>query len=407
MDLLGDKGFRRLLVGQTVSSIATTALFLALGIWAKVLTDSNALAGSVFLALGLPTLLSPLGGHLIDRVPRRKPLLVITNAAFGAGILSLLAVHDRHQLWLIYVVAALTGLSTDILGSSRGALIKDMLADDRLGAANALLQTISQGTRLLSPLLGAGLFTLLGGHGLAIVVAAMFGVAALAMTTVRVTESPPEPPTGNRLLTELMAGFRHLRRVPLLLQMTMAVALAACVIGLLETAAFAIIDQGLHRSPAFYGVLDTVQGVGAVGGGVTAVWFMRRLGEARAGGVGLGLIGVGSLAMVVPSLLPVMAGVVLLGFGVPVFVVAWSTSMQRYTPPRLQGRVGAAGNLALSAPQTVSIGIGAALISVVDYRILLVVIFAGTVASAALLLIRPARVAVEQADQVPQPSPAA
>jgi MFS family permease len=403
MDLLGDKGFRRLLIGQTASSIATTSLYLALGIWAKDLTHSNALAGSVFLALGVPTLLSPLGGHLIDRVPRRKPLLVVTNAAFGAAVLSLLAVHDRHQLWLIYVVAALAGLSTDILGSSRGALIKDMLDDDRLGAANALLQTISQGTRLLSPLLGAGLYTLLGGHGLAIAVASMFGVAALAMTAVRVTESPPEPASGQKLLTELMAGFRHVRAVPLLLQMTIAVAVACCVVGLLETAAFAIIDQGLHRSPAFYGVLESVQGVGSVAGGITVAWFMRRIGEARAGGIGLGLIGLGSLAMAVPSLLPVMSGVVLLGFGVPVFVVAWSTSMQRYTPARLQGRVGAAGNLALTGPQTLSIGVGAALIGVVDYRILLVAIFLGTMASAALLLIRPATAAV---DPVPAPTPA-
>ncbi|HEX5120571.1 MAG TPA: MFS transporter [Pseudonocardiaceae bacterium] len=404
MDLLRDSRFRRLLVGQSVSSVATTSLFLALGIWAKDLTHSNALAGSVFLALGLPTLLSPLGGHLIDRVPRRKPLLVITNAAFGAGVLSLLAVHDRHQLWLIYVVAALAGLSTDVLGSSRGALLKDMLADERLGPANALLQTISQGTRLLSPLLGAGLYTVLGGHGLAIAVATMFGVAALAMTAVRVAESPPEPASGQRLLTELMAGFRHVRTVPLLLQMTVAVALACCVVGLLETAAFAIIDQGLHRSPAFYGVLESVQGVGSVAGGITAARFMRRLGEARAGGIGLALIGAGSLAMAVPSLVPVMAGVTLLGFGVPVFIVAWSTSMQRYTPARLQGRVGAAGNLALTGPQTVSIGVGAALIGVVDYRVLLVAIFLGTMASAALLLIRPAATVVEP---VPQPAPTA
>jgi MFS family permease len=401
MKLLGDKGFRRLLVGQTLSSVATTSLYLALGIWAKSLTDSNAQAGLVFLALGVPTLLSPLGGHLIDQVPRRKPLLVITNAAFGAGVLSLLGVQDRHQLWVIYVVAALAGLSTDILGSSRGALVKDMLPDELLGRANALLQTLSQGTRLLSPLLGAGLYTLLGGHGLAIVVASMFGVAAVAMTAVRVTESDPEPASGRGLLTEVMAGFAHLRAVPLLLQMTVAVALAACVVGLLETAAFAIIDQGLHRSPAFYGVLESVQGVGSVAGGCSAAWVMRRLGEARAGGVGLGLIGVGSLAMAVPFLAPVMVGVVLLGFGVPVFIVAWSTSMQRHTPPRLQGRVGAAGNLALTGPQTVSIGVGAALIGVVDYRILLVVIFAGTVGSAALLLIRPARVPVTESDLAP------
>src|ERR1700761_4398995 len=207
MGVLRDRRFRRLLVGQVVSSVAVSALYLALGIWAKDLTHSNALAGLVFLALGVPSLLSPLGGHLIDKVRRRKPLLIITNAALGGVVLTLLAVHGRQQLWLIYAVAAAAGLATDVLMSSRSALVKDMLSDDELGPANALLQTLSQGTRLLSPLLGAGMYTVLGGHGLSLTVASLFAVAAIALCAVRVTESEPEAHTGIGLRTQLMAGF--------------------------------------------------------------------------------------------------------------------------------------------------------------------------------------------------------
>jgi MFS family permease len=391
MRLLGDKRFRRLLVGQTVSGVAVMALYLALGIWAKDLTHSNALAGLVFLALGVPTLLSPFGGHLVDRVRHRRPLLVVTNAVIGLATLSLLAIHDRHQLWVIYAVAAATGLATDVLSSSRSALLKDMVADEHLGQANAVLQTLSQGTRLLSPLLGAGLYTLLGGHGLAIVVAALFAVAAAALTMVRVDESPVEPP--GRLRTELMAGFRHVRSVPLLTQLVIVGALAFSVVGLLETVAFAIISQGLHRPPAFYGVIDTVQGAGAVAGAVLATRVMRRFGEARTVGIGLALVGIGAVALTAPALVPVLAGTIVLGFGVPLFVVGWATGLQRYTPARLQGRTNAAANLMLTVPQTASIGLGAALIAVVDYRILLLVIFLGMAASGAVLLVRPATAA--------------
>ncbi|HEX5407484.1 MAG TPA: MFS transporter [Pseudonocardiaceae bacterium] len=390
MGVLRDRRFRRLLVGQVVSSVAVSALFLALGIWAKDLTHSNALAGCVFLALGVPTLLSPLAGHLIDRVRRRKPLLIITNAGLGAVVLTLLAVHGRPQLWLIYAVAAAAGLATDVLGSSRSALLKDMMSDDDLGPANALLQTLSQGTRLLSPLFGAGMYTLLGGHGLAIVVASLFGVASLALSAVHVTESEPEPHTGLRLRTELMAGFRHVRSVPLLSQLAVVGALAFGVVGLFETVGFAIVDQGLHRTPSFYGVIDTVQGVGAVAGGIVSARIMRRWGEGRTVGIGLAMIGIGAAAMIAPAMAPVLTGTVVLGFGVPLFVVGWSTGLQRYTPPRLQGRVNAAANLMLSGPQTASIGLGATLIAIVDYRILLLVIFAGMLVSGAILLIKPA-----------------
>jgi MFS family permease len=392
--LVRHRQFRRLLIGQTLSSVAVTALYLALGIWTKDLTGSNALAGSVFLALGVPALLSPLGGHLIDRIPRRQPLLVGTNAAVGAAVLSLLAIQDRHQLWLIYAVAAVTGLANDVLGASKSALLKDMLPDDQLGPANALLQTLSQGTRLLSPLLGAGLYTLLGGHGLAITVAALFGVAAAAMSLVRVTESPVEDTTGARWLTTVTAGFRHVRAVPLLVQLVVVGALAFGVVGLLETVAFAVIGQGLHRSPSFYGVIDTVQGAGAIVGAIVAVRVLRRVGEARTVGIGLAMIGVGSAALAPPSLVPVLAGTFVLGFGVPLFVVGWSTGLQRYTPPRLQGRVNAAANLMLTGPQTASIGLGAALIAVVDYRLLLLVTFTGMAVAGAILLIRPAATTV-------------
>jgi MFS family permease len=97
MGALRDPRFRRLLAGQSLSSFGDTALYLTLGIWAKSLTNSNAAAGGVFLALGIPALFAPLAGHLADRVQRRR-LLIITNAATGLMVLSLLAVHSQAQL---------------------------------------------------------------------------------------------------------------------------------------------------------------------------------------------------------------------------------------------------------------------------------------------------------------------
>jgi hypothetical protein len=47
-----DARFRRLLIGNSVSSFGDSALYLSLGIWAKDLTDSNAAAGAIFLAEG-------------------------------------------------------------------------------------------------------------------------------------------------------------------------------------------------------------------------------------------------------------------------------------------------------------------------------------------------------------------
>jgi MFS family permease len=54
--------------------------------------------------------------------------------------------------------------------------------------------------------------------------------------------------------------------------------------------------------------------------------------------------------------------------------VAATTALQRRTPPAVLGRVAGAFQLALTIPQLTSIGLGAALIAVVNYRVLLVAI---------------------------------
>lgn len=83
-------------------------------------------------------------------------------------VLSLLAVHGRAQLWIIYVVAFCYGIAFSILSRAGAGLRKDMLADDELGAANAALQTVGQGLRIVAPLAGAGLYVAVGGSAVAV-----------------------------------------------------------------------------------------------------------------------------------------------------------------------------------------------------------------------------------------------
>jgi MFS family permease len=389
MGALRDPRFRRLLAGSALSSFGDSALYLTLGIWAKSLTGSNAAAGGVFLALGIPALFAPLTGQLADRMRRRR-LLIITNAATGLLVLSLLAVHSRAQLWIIYLVAFGYGLSFGLLGSASAGLRKDLLADGDLGGANAALQTINQGLRIVSPLVGAALFAALGGGAVAVLDTATFAVAIVALASIRLTETPPEARGQASYLRDLTAGFRHLRSVPLLAQITLMCACAFSVIGLNETIIFAVIDQGLHRPPSFFGITSSVQGAGSIAAGLTVAWLLKRLGTARMIGLGLAVFALAAAAYRTHSLVLVLAAAVGDGIALIWLVVALTTAAQRYTPPQLQGRVTAAWTMLVLTPQTISIAAGAALISFVDYRSMLLVIVAVLGACALLLLIRAA-----------------
>ena len=369
--LLALRDARLYLLGQTLSLFGDTALYLALGIWVKSLTGSNAAAGLIFFALTLPSLGAPLAGLLVDRV-RRRPLMIVTDLLVGAAVLLLLLVHDRGQLWLIYAVAGLYGAAGLVFGSAQSALLTVMLPDDLLGAGNAALQTVREALRLVGPLAGAGLYAAIGGGAVAVVDALTFAASALCLAVLHV----PETARGRgdqRLAAEVAAGVRHVIGTVALRQIVFTVAVALLVIGFSETLVFAVVGQGLHRPPAFLGVLSAVQGVGAIGGGLTAARVLRRIGDARLIALGLGLFALGELPLVSGALAVVVGGFVVAGAGLPWVVVGFGMALQRRAPAALQGRVYAAADTMVSVPQTISIAVGAALSTIVDYRLLIAV----------------------------------
>jgi MFS family permease len=390
--------------GQVFSLFGDTALWLAMGIWVKTLTGSNAAAGLVFFFANAPVLLAPLTGLLVDRV-RRRPLLIAVNAATGGAVLLLLLVHGRGQVWLVYLVMTWYGLAYSVLAAAQSALLTTMLPADLLADANGALRTVQESLRLVGPLTGAGLFVLVGAHTVAILDAATFAVPVVSLLALRVREPAPQP-RRSRWRAELTAGLRYVARTPALRHLVIAAACAMTVFGFTETVIYAVAGTGLHKPPAFVGVLVAVQGIGAVVGGPTAAPLVRRIGEGRLVGLGMGLAGVAALLEMPPFLPSVLAGVILFGVSIPWLVVGFTTLVQRLTPPGLQGRVYAAADTLVTTPQTVSIAVGAGLISATGYRPLLAALAVVVALAAAYLLTRPEQRQPEQC-QPEQGQPAA
>ena len=149
--------FRLLFGGLLASMTAESILLLALAIWVKDLTGSNGLAGATIFAVIAPMTLAPLVGWVVDRYPRR-PFFVAANLVTAALLAPLFTVRDAGDVWIIYVVAALYGLSYITLGAALSGLIREMVPVELLAEANGVLQTVRQGLRLVGPLAGAALY---------------------------------------------------------------------------------------------------------------------------------------------------------------------------------------------------------------------------------------------------------
>ena len=130
-------------------------------------------------------------------------------------------------------------------------------------------------------------------------------------------------------------------------------------------------------------------GAGAVLGGMAAAPLLRRVSEPLLLAMALACMTLAMLALAVPDIVVVLAGMVVAGFVGPWLGVAGVTAFQRRTPPALMGRVFGVLNLVLTIPQAASIGIGAALITAVSYRVLLIVIAVAAAASGLFVIGQP------------------
>ncbi|MGU3645811.1 MFS transporter [Microbacterium sp. C23T] len=377
-------GFPRLAAGWVATNLGDSALFLMVAVWVKELTGSDVAAGFVFVALGLPAILAPFIGMLADRMPRRR-LLVLNNVALVPIVLSLLLVSGTAQLWLVYAVVFLYSAAGYVTASAQSGIIRAMLRDDQLASGNGVLSTIDNGLRLVSPLIGTALYVWLGAPAVIVLTAACFAVAAVIVAGLPVGGAAPAREPGRGYSRELVAGFEQLFAPQSLRVITIAAAIGFGATGLLNIIVFPALDA-MHADPVAIGVLVPIQGAGAVFGGLLSATVVTRWGEGRSAALGLLLIAVGSVPFAFGSVVLGGAGMFVMGIGIPITVVAFSTLRQRLTPDALQGRTGAAANVVVNLPQTLVSIAGAGLLLVVDYRVLIWVAVGAVLIGAATAL---------------------
>jgi MFS family permease len=367
------RAVRLYLAALAPSLFGDSAMLLAAGVWAKELTGSSGAAALVTFALWAPSLVGPLLGALADRF-RRLPLVIAVNAVMAGWVLLLLAVRGAGQVWLLFAVIVGYGVSYAVVEPAESALFTSLVSGEELAALNGVRVGLQESCKLLAPATGAALFVWWGPHSVVTLDAASFALAAVLLLRLRAAGNVAEASkgrAGGRAWEGLCAGVRHLTGTPELRRTLAGCAAGMVALGLSASTSFAVIDEGLHRSPAFLGVLSPVLGVSSVAGGALAPVALRALGERRAAAAGIALLGAAGAVNAVPWLPAVVAGSVLRGLGAPAVVVAAVTLVQRRTPDEVRGRTLAAAGAVLNVPVTAGLGLGAGLLAWVDYKVLL------------------------------------
>jgi MFS family permease len=362
---LGVAGFRSLFFSTLASSFGTLLAAVALAIDVKDRTNSGLWVGGVLLVEFLPAIAVGLTlGPLLDRLERRT--LMVAADLLRAGVFVTLPFATSAAQ--IVALALVAGLATGFFRPAVYAGVPNLVPEQMLGPANALLQTIENISWAVGPVVGGVLTAASGPEAAYWINAVSFLVSAVFVIRIpaRLLQSATALSRGH--WTDLKEGFVTVLRSRPLLAVLVGWGLALCGTGAIGVSEVFMAKDTLHGGDFGYGLIYGGTGIGLVVGSFWSSSLVDRLGIARTYGAALLLMSAG-FAVGAASVDVWMAAVccVVAGVGNGIAVVCNALLVQR-TRDDVRGR---ALTFVMSATWTgmgISIVVAGALMSPTDAR---------------------------------------
>ncbi len=331
--------FRWLVTGTTVNLLGSGIAPVAL---AFAVLDLGGGASELGLVVGLYALADVaavlFGGVLGDRLPRTVMLQgSAAAAAVAQGLVALSLIGGWSSIPLLAVLGMLNGCLGALGTPSSSAITQQTVPADQLQRAISW-RRIAQNVSMIIGTGLAGLLVVWVGSGWALAFDALtFAVAALLFTQVRVAPVAA-PATQAGLWGDVASGFREVMRHTWLWLLILQALLYHLFYGGAQSVLGPIVvGDGLGR-PAWGWALSAMMVGFVVGGLVTLRWRPRH--ALFAGTCFLALTAAFPLAMAwSDSLVVVLVGAWLHGFGLEIFSVGWDLSIQEQVDPDKLARV--------------------------------------------------------------------
>jgi MFS family permease len=335
------RNFQLYFIGQLISNAGTWMQIIAQGWLVYQLTHSEFALGVVSFASAIPVLfVTPFGGVVVDRVPKRT-LLVITQSAtmLLAFALAALAFTNVVREWHIFVLAALIGVVNAFDAPARQAFVVEMVGKEDMPNAIALNSMMFNSARVIGPGIG-GLLLAAFGPAWCFTINGLSFLAVIAGLLLMKLPPHPVQPARSAAIPQLVEGVRYVSRHADMWGL-LVLAIIFSMFGLsYSTLLPAFADTVLHGGPEVYGWLNAATGVGAV---ISAL-LIAQFGDRGKRGVWLNAANftfpiVLALFALTPLLAPSLLLACLLGMGFMTHMTMSNTLLQTRVEDQFRGRV--------------------------------------------------------------------
>ena len=338
---LRHRDFRLFWSGQLVSLIGTWMQSVGQAWLVLELTGSPFHLGLVTALQFTPILLlSPVGGALSDRFPKRRIILLTQAAMMGQAFgLAALVWSGQVRYWHVAVLAAIYGLGRAIDIPARQSYITDLVGRGDLANAVALNSLVFNGARIVGPAV-AGLLIARFGVALAFLLNGLSFVAVLAALLATRTPGNPDPAGRLGIRAGIWGALGYAARTPpVAFTLSLIVAVSVLVLNfnvVVPLVAKDVLGEGAHG----FGLLMSSLGGGAVMAGVGLTLLRRGRPSLRFLAVSATVLSAGTASLGLVGHFGT-AAILLVGLGCCqiLFSTGCNTTLQLTTPDALRGRV--------------------------------------------------------------------
>jgi len=205
------KNYRYYFMGQGVSMLGTWVQNIAMGWLVYTLSGSALLLGTVVFALQVPSLLiTPFAGVLVDRLDRRKVLIVSQILPMVTSfILAALVLTGNITVGLILTIAVANGIILAFDTPFRQAFVPDIVTrPEDLGNAIALNSSQYNLARFIGPPVGGFLIVLIGEGWCFFINGLSFGASLVALVAIKTSTIRKKASTAS-ILAQMVEGIKY------------------------------------------------------------------------------------------------------------------------------------------------------------------------------------------------------
>jgi MFS family permease len=338
---LKHRNFQLFFSGQIISLVGTWMQTVAEAWLVYRLTGSSVLLGVLGFVGQIPIfLLSPVGGLVADRWPRRRVVIATqVSSMMLAFTLATLTLTGRIRVWEIIGLATLLGTVNAFDVPARQSFLIEMVGREDLLNAIALNSSMFNGARVAGPAI-AGILVAVVGEGWCFLlngVSYLAVIAGLFMMRIKMTTQVHD---GSAPLEKLREGFRFARQTKPIRALLMLIAVVSFMALPFTVLMPIFAGRILGGGASAYGTLMGAVGMGAMFGALAIAMReqLRGLGNVAgysATGLGVSLVLFSASRWYGVSL----ALLVACGFAMMMTFTAINTLIQAMVPDQLRGRM--------------------------------------------------------------------